>query len=157
MYYVSLHYCKPWETKWRFTLPVRFPCRGWQIKQTVQLSLQARQPLSSIPPKTLRVHWLRETSNPWHCIWINQTNTVPWIDCGHLSLMKLSFKGGPWCSCRHNTSADWYVKSSSAQITPHLPLYLNCTWPTLGVFIPNKRTSKPMKDSWMTVLWYSMR
>ena len=135
---------------------MKFSCRGWQIKQTVH-SLQARQPLSSSPPKNFRLHWFRETSKPWHCISVSQTDMVPWIDCWHLSLMKLSIKGGPWCSCRHITSAAWYVKSSTAQIAPHLPLYLICKRPTLGVFIPSKRTSKPVKDSWMTVLWNSMR
>ena len=136
-------------------IPVILACSGWQFKQTTHM-LQA--PQFSTPPKNLRLHWSREASNPWQFIRANQVFFTPWIEGGHFLLRKLSFKGDPWCSCRHITSPDRYVKSWCAvQTAPHVPLYLTCKWPTLGVFIPNRRTSKPVKDGWMTVLWISVR
>lgn len=153
----SLYFTKLDKINDNLLIPVILACSGWQIKQTVH-SLQAPQSVLLTPPKTLRLHWSREASNPWQFIWANQVFFAPWVECGHFLLRKLSFKGGPCCSCRHITSADRYDKSwYTAQITPHVPLYLTCKWPTLGVFIPNKRTSKPMKDGWMTVLWIIVR
>lgn len=139
-----------------FTVPVTLGSRGWQIKHTLQyLGVQPLQYSGSSIPQPLWGHWSMESSDPWQFKSDSQTLSAPWLVAVHSLFENLCFTGAPWCSWRHITSADRYVKSCTAQIVPHVPLYLICTWPTWGVSIPNKRTStSAVKVSWKTnVLW----
>ena len=125
-----------------FTVTCNINSRGWQIKHTLQnLGVQPLQYSGPIIPQPLWGHSSMVSSFPWQFKSDNHTLSAPWLVAVHSLFENLCFTGGPWRSCRHITSADRYVKSCTAQIVPHVPLYLTCTWPACDVSIPNKRTS----------------
>ena len=96
----------------------------------------------SIIPQPLWAHSSTELSNPRQLRSDNQTISAPSFSAVHSLWTKLCLAGGPWPSCRQITSAVWNVKELlRAQIVPHVPLYLICTRPELGMSIPNNLTS----------------
>lgn len=120
---------------------------GWQIKHTLQWrGVQPRQYSESSLPQPLWGHSSTEFSNPWQFRLDSHTLSAPRLVAVHSLFMKLYFVGDLWPSCLHITFPVWYVRCRPAQIVPHVPLYLTCTWPALGVSIPTKRTSTSVKN-----------
>jgi len=129
-----------------FAVPATLASRGSQIKQTLQyLGVQLLQYSRSSIPQPLWGHSSMDSSYPWQFKSDSHTLSAPWLVAVHSLFENLCFTGGPWRSWRHITSADRYVSCCTAQIVPHVPLYLTCTWPACDVSIPNKRTSTSVK------------
>lgn len=146
-----------------FTVPVTLASIGWQIKQALQyLGVHPLQYSGSIIPQPLWGHSSMDSSYPWQFKSDSHTLSAPWLVAVHSLFENLCFTGGPWRSWRHITSADRYVKSGTAQIVPHVPLCLTCTWPACDVSIPNKRTStsavkvREMTNNFMKQTWSSI-
>ena len=120
---------------------------GWQIKHTLQWrGVHPRQYSESSLPQPLWGHSSTEFSNPWQFRLDSHTLLAPRLVAVHSLFPKMFFIGGLRPSCLHITFAVWYGRPRHAQIVPHVPLYLTCTWPALGVSIPTKRASTSVEN-----------